>query len=81
MSSKHWRQKPAPSVVNCFQYLPMPSGIVSNKFWEMTKSVNEVKPLISSGSLSSLFSETSKHSRFFRFPISYINDIEKETHA
>lgn len=56
----------------------MPSGIVSNKFWEMTKSVNEIRPLISSGSLSNLFSETSKHSRFFRFPTSYIDEWHRE---
>lgn len=58
----------------------MPSGIVSSKFWEMTKSVKEVRPLISSGSLSSLFSETSRQSRFFRFPIS-CSTAQKEEHT
>lgn len=51
-------------------YLPMPSGKTWSKFWETSKSVKEVRPLISSGRHSNLFSETSRQSRFFRFPTS-----------
>lgn len=48
----------------------MPSGRTWIKFWETSKSVKEVRPLISSGRHSNLFSETSRQSRFFRFPTS-----------
>lgn len=51
-------------------YSPMPSGKTWSKFWETSKSVKEVRPLISSGRHSNLFSETSRQSRFFRFPTS-----------
>lgn len=57
-------------VIAFTSYLPMPSGKTWRKFWETSKSVKEVRPLISSGRHSNLFSETSRQSRFFRFPTS-----------
>jgi len=48
--------------------LPSPSGRYSRWFWDRMKSVSWVKPAISSGSCSSLFSDTSNWVRFFRFP-------------
>lgn len=56
-------------------------GIVFNKFWEMIKFVNEVRLLIFLGSFFNLFLEIFKYSRFFRFFIFYINDIEKEIYV
>lgn len=48
----------------------MPLGKYSSKFWDKCKSVKFSRPLISSGISSSLFSETSRHTRLRRFPIS-----------
>ena len=54
---------------------PSPSGSCSSRFWERHRSVSPTIPLISSGSISSWFSDTSRMDSLRRLPISWNNII------
>lgn len=53
------------------------SGRASMRFWETSKSARDSRPPSSSGSLSILFSDTSRHSRLFILPISWSSESSK----
>lgn len=71
---KHTQVPQAPKGACCHSssspYSPIPSGIFSSKFWERSRSVRATSPLISPGSCSSLFSETSRQTRRRKLPSS-----------
>lgn len=50
---------------------PMVSGRASMRFWDTSRSVRATRPPSSSGIRSILFSDTSRHNRFFMVPISW----------
>lgn len=53
------------------------SGRASMRFWETSKSASDSRPPSSSGSLSILFSDTSRHNRLFMLPISWSSESSK----
>lgn len=64
--SRFWSSLSIVSLVNLW----IPFGKYSRRFCDKCRSVKFSSPLISSGISSSRFSDTSRHTRFRRFPIS-----------
>ena len=54
----------------CVCVSPMLSGSSSSWFWDSSRSVSDTRPLISAGSFSRRFLDTSKHTSLRRFPSS-----------